>query len=1004
MLLSNISSRRTPVAHIVLPSRAPSDEPSPPMTEPRKSPPITEARFVLDTSVNDQPAPSPVLAGTRSVSASRATSTSSNMVLSTPPAPTLPMLRPNAGLQEQLEQQPAKRRRVGTPWLQFLESLGAAQALRTYVISTGGDQRLEELVERPRFQLLAEACEHGDLFFVALHQLFCAWSVNQANVHRLCDEVAHPPSLVDNAFGIMGTFLKNNYKLRQAHLYWLSRFPSPLEALKANPTHEAVIKQVLDFLMCVAQKWQLAHHSHLASNYPFLVGELLDTFQLVSPLLQTIIFRASRRSLRVPDGPHAAHMEALFKSDQQKHTNVDGLFVKHPASSHYQVYNNSLTETYRKIIEQSHGLLQTGRQSASPLSALAPPQMRPPMQPRPNQVAGVQHGPVPLPSHSPVDEASRRQFPYPHSLAGTPPNAPSPAPASSNPILRMPVPSQYTVFSQGRPNTHLPSTTFLPQVSAQHHQQQQVPGRQFSPQGAQQAPGRQFSQQGAHTAPAPPQYALDHIATHHGHTYQPGQQYPQAVPNLSGQTPVASRGTSYSEGQTSNNAASVPMARPVHMLPSSELVHSMNRPQGHARPSNAQTQPNLPSRGERLIPPLGERIPLMDYPHDAQDLRSVYGSLHQAHLRSPKRMHRELDKASERHYQAVKAFPVPPVATSPRRCVYKFKFTISGTAYGNIAKDERVKGELLPVNLYRSGSLRVRIRSCYKNSDASFDRSAWVVTDTHWPEHIFMALNGTMLSVRRKTHYSKDAPVEASSFVAPGDNLLSVFIPPGGEAPAHQDPYMAVEVVEILSHSRVIQLVRTHGQEPADKTREIIKRRLTGPSNDGVEEDELAMASNLSIDLADPFTLSIFNTPVRGEKCTHLECFDLETWLNTRLGKKCGRCNNAPGCKYCAREPSFVDKWKCPLCGGDARPYSLRIDGYLSEVRSQLEKENKLRTKSILVSADGTWRPKEEPMDDSDINSDDDGSAPLPKKRSQSATVGPLREKPPIEIIELDDD
>jgi zinc finger MIZ domain-containing protein len=52
-------------------------------------------------------------------------------------------------------------------------------------------------------------------------------------------------------------------------------------------------------------------------------------------------------------------------------------------------------------------------------------------------------------------------------------------------------------------------------------------------------------------------------------------------------------------------------------------------------------------------------------------------------------------------------------------------------------------------------------------------------------------------------------------------------------------------------------------------------------------------------------------------------------------------------------EPSNPDKWKCPICFKDARPYSLRIDIFLLSVRRQLEKEGKLYTKCVLVAADG---------------------------------------------------
>jgi hypothetical protein len=108
----------------------------------------------------------------------------------------------------------------------------------------------------------------------------------------------------------------------------------------------------------------------------------------------------------------------------------------------------------------------------------------------------------------------------------------------------------------------------------------------------------------------------------------------------------------------------------------------------------------------------------------------------------------------------------------------------------------------------------------------------------------------------------------------------------------------------------------------------------------------------------------------------------------------------------------MVDVWKCPLCGADARPYSLRLDEFLVTVRAELEKQNNLDVKAILVAADGTWRPKPEPRpahkrkSTTGEDGDEDGEAErIRKKRSVSAAGGPTAgNKAAVEVIELDDD
>jgi hypothetical protein len=193
---------------------------------------------------------------------------------------------------------------------------------------------------------------------------------------------------------------------------------------------------------------------------------------------------------------------------------------------------------------------------------------------------------------------------------------------------------------------------------------------------------------------------------------------------------------------------------------------------------------------------------------------------------------------------------------------------------------------------------------------------------------------------------------------------------------------------------------------PASKTLNTIKRVLAGPSMD--DDDEITMVvSDLSIDLADPFTARIFDIPVRGSSCLHRECFDLETFLDTRKSKFSG-------------QPSLVDVWKCPLCGADARPYALRVDEFFLTVRAKLADVGNLDVKAILVSADGSWKPKfETPLKRKSSNrpdeSDDEEEGPSAKQRildraaasraaSMEAHQARASANRATEVIVLDDD
>ncbi|KAK8162646.1 hypothetical protein BKA80DRAFT_273268 [Phyllosticta citrichinensis] len=118
--------------------------------------------------------------------------------------------------------------------------------------------------------------------------------------------------------------------------------------------------------------------------------------------------------------------------------------------------------------------------------------------------------------------------------------------------------------------------------------------------------------------------------------------------------------------------------------------------------------------------------------------------------------------------------------------------------------------------------------------------------------------------------------------------------------------------------------------------------------------------SRITINLVDPQSASrICEVPVRSIACHHRDCFDLATFLASRPGIVTG-----------------VDEWRCPICRADARPAHLIVDGFLTDVRRQLELRGELDTaKAIIVEADGSWSVREEIRGRSE-------------KRARSATAG----------------
>lgn len=382
-------------------------------------------------------------------------------------------------------------------------------------------------------------------------------------------------------------------------------------------------------------------------------------------------------------------------------------------------------------------------------------------------------------------------------------------------------------------------------------------------------------------------------------------------------------------------------------------------------------------------------------------------SLHLVDARSPRRIPAQLPNASnpdsKRFYQAVKCFAAEPIVIDTSAPFALISFDISPNDFDTkLSKYLSPKGETLPVCNYFDGSLRYRLRMCEMpaNRTTPISEADWVITPTFWPEHAFVSINGRAVKIRRKTHHGQGQPAELTEFLRPGRNEVAVSVLAPLKVKSAMVLVVVVEVIETLGLSSLKALVQEQGMLPADVTPGVIKRRLESPSD---EEDLFVTDNTLSVDVTEPFGKRLFTTPARGSNCTHLECFDLDIFLETRAAKKgCPHSNRQP-CNTCQRfdhlgpEPSLVDQWKCPICDKDARPYNLRIDMFLQKVRNLLVFEGRHNTKSISVKVDGSWVAKVE-EDDDDVDIDE----PEPKRRKSEGASKERGSRPEPVVIELD--
>ena len=368
------------------------------------------------------------------------------------------------------------------------------------------------------------------------------------------------------------------------------------------------------------------------------------------------------------------------------------------------------------------------------------------------------------------------------------------------------------------------------------------------------------------------------------------------------------------------------------------LMQSSPAPSIH---SNAKS-PYHPIQHNSFIPALGEQ------PVRTSNPNPNHVALHQLHLRSP--TVRKVDGSGSlqpdlRLYQYLKSFVIAPQVLHGRGFQFFWHFTTSSESKNGLAKDvlSHESQDSRPTRLLMDGSCLYRLRCIMVPEGAATlfsETASWVLIETTWPECCFVSVNEEHLELRRKTHHGKDLALDLTSYVREGINTIKFSILRTPHELTKKCFAIAVEAIKVAEGGTVKSMARTITSE------ESISAMIRGMKVHASDDDLQVVDSHISIDVVDPFMATIFNEPVRGMYCTHRECFDLDTFLQTR---KTGVKNG----------PTSPDEWKCPICGRDARPQSLVVDGFLKQVRAELERTSRLDTKAILVKTDGSWVPKE---------------------------------------------
>ncbi|XP_065128882.2 zinc finger MIZ domain-containing protein 1-like isoform X1 [Paramisgurnus dabryanus] len=224
---------------------------------------------------------------------------------------------------------------------------------------------------------------------------------------------------------------------------------------------------------------------------------------------------------------------------------------------------------------------------------------------------------------------------------------------------------------------------------------------------------------------------------------------------------------------------------------------------------------------------------------------------------------------------------------------------------------------------------------------------------TNWPASVQVSVNATPLTIERgdKTTHK---PLHLKHLCQPGRNTIQITV-----TACCCSHLFVLQLIHRPSVKSVLQGLLKKRLLTAEHCIAKVKRNFSsvgvsvgGAGDDGVEQ------TAVKVSLKCPITFQRILLPARGHDCKHVQCFDLESYLEL---------NSERG------------TWRCPVCNKAAMLEGLEVDQYMWGILNTLQN---LDFEEVMIDPSCSWRPvqvKSEPH----IKEDPDG---LINKRFKSTS------------------
>lgn len=212
---------------------------------------------------------------------------------------------------------------------------------------------------------------------------------------------------------------------------------------------------------------------------------------------------------------------------------------------------------------------------------------------------------------------------------------------------------------------------------------------------------------------------------------------------------------------------------------------------------------------------------------------------------------------------------------------------------------------------------------CYHHEDRQMN--------TNWPASVQVSVNATPLTIERGDNKTSHKPLYLKQVCQPGRNTIQITV-----TACCCSHLFVLQLVHRPSVRSVLQGLMKKRLLPAEHCVTKIKRNFSAGSvagtaglngEDGVEQ------TAIRVSLKCPITFRRIQLPARGHDCRHIQCFDLESYLQLN----------------CER-----GTWRCPVCNKTALLEGLEVDQYMLAILIYVQNSE---YEEISIDPVCSWRP-----------------------------------------------